>query len=253
MLVALAASAPARALAEGQTPVDPDRPSVSTSARTVPPGAIQIEIGGLYTHERSAGAPAQREAALEATVRVGIVSTLEVRIDGAPIVWQRSDDDHNGLGDLTLGAKWRLVEADGAMPAVALFPFVKLPTARIPIGTERVDGGVHALLSFALPASWSLDANAGLAAIGQASGGPIVQGTASAALGHPLSERLSGFVELAFASHAERGERDSLGLDIGVSLSLTPRLVLDAAVFTTVAGKGPDYAFRVGLSTRFGR
>ena len=251
--LALVVSAAGPGSAEEPTPVDPDRPSVSTSARTVPPGSWQLEAGAAYSHERVAGAPAERQAALETTVRVGLVSTLEIRIDGDPIVWQRNAAERTGLGDITLGAKWRLVEADGVMPAVALMPFVKLPTARAPIGTERVDGGVRGLLSFELPASWSLDANVGVAAIGQASGGHIAQGVASAALAHPLSEHLSGFVELAFASHAERGERDSLVADLGVTLSITPRLALDAAVFTTVAGKGPDYAFRLGLSARFGR
>jgi hypothetical protein len=252
-LLAFVVATPAPGLAQEPTAVDPDRPNVSTSARTVPPGAVQIETGALYFSERMAGAPAERQFAWEATVRVGLLPALEIRIDGDPFVWQRNDEEVTGLGDLTLSVKWRLLEAAGLMPAVALLPFVKVPVARTPIGTQRVDGGVRGLFSFGLPSSWSIDANAGLAAIGQRSGGHIVQGQASAAASHPLSENLSGFVELVYQSAAERGDRDAFGADFGVTLMLTRRLAVDAAAGATLVGKGPDYAFRVGFSTRFGR
>ena len=252
-LLALATAVTAAGAADEPTAVDPDRPSVSTSARTVPPGAAQIETGAAYAYARVANAPADKQFAMEATVRVGVTPTLELRIDGQPIVRQWDGDDATGVGDLTLGAKWRLLEADGLRPAIGLFPFVKIPTATAPIGTTRVDGGLRVLASFELPSSWSLDANAGLAAISQPAGGPIVQGTVSAALSHPLTERLSAYAEMFFASHAERGEADALGVDGGLAWSLTRRVSLDAAVLTTVVGKGPSFALRLGLSARFGR
>ena len=245
-------------LAEGATDeptaVDPDRPTISSSARTVPPGAAQIEAGVVHEWSRVASAPAERRLSVEATARIGVTPALELRVDGEPIVHLRDGDDATNVGDLALGAKWRLVEAAGLRPAIALFPFLKVPTAPDPIGTRRVDGGLRVLLSFELPSSWSLDANAGLAAIGQPSGGaPVVQGSVSAALAHPLTDRLSAFVELAFASHAERGERDALSVDAGIAFALTRRLSLDAAALTTVVGQGASFGLRLGLSARFGR
>jgi len=55
------------------------------------------------------------------------------------------------------------------------------------------------------------------------------------------------------SSPAERGAHESVGFDAGVQFFVTPRLALDAAGQTSLAGPGPDYAFRAGLSVRFGR
>jgi hypothetical protein len=50
-----------------------------------------------------------------------------------------------------------------------------------------------------------------------------------------------------------RDERDKPGLDTGMIYLLTRRVSLDAALGTTLAGRGPDYVLRAGLSLRLGR
>jgi len=72
-------------------------------------------------------------------------------------------------------------------------------------------------------------------------------------LSHDLGERWSAYAEVFFFSAVERGARSSVGFDTGLEFLLTPTLALDAAVQTSLAGSGPDYAFRAGLSVRFGR
>ncbi len=96
--------------------------------------------------------------------------------------------------------------------------------------------------------------NAGLAARAQTRpSGYRVQGLVSAALARELGERWSTYAEVFYASAAERGSRDVVGVDVGVQFFLTRRLAVDAAVETALAGPGPDYAFRAGLSVRFGK
>lgn len=252
MVLALAPAAGAEERAP--TPVDPDRPSVSTSARTVPPGAVQVETGLAYEHERVAAAPADRRLSVEAALRVGVAPWLEARVEGEPVVRLRGEEADTGPGDVTLSVKWRVLDGGGAVPAVALLPFVTLPAAREPIGSGQVDAGLRVLLSFELPAQLSLDVNAGGAAIGQPhSDGYLAQAVASAALSRALGERLSAFAEVFFASHDRRGGHDSLGADAGLAFFLTPRVALDVAILTTLAGPGPEYALRAGVSVRFGR
>jgi hypothetical protein len=81
----------------------------------------------------------------------------------------------------------------------------------------------------------------------------MVQGLVSAALGRDLGERWSTYVEVFYMSAAERGGRESVNLDAGVQFFVIPQLALDAAAQTSLAGSGPDYLFRGGLSVRFGR
>jgi hypothetical protein len=83
--------------------------------------------------------------------------------------------------------------------------------------------------------------------------GYLVQSAASAALGLDIGERWSTFAEVFYTSAAEHGARDSVGFDAGVQFFVTQRIALDAAGQTSLAGPGPDYLFRAGLSVRFGR
>jgi len=233
-----------------------DRPSVSNSASTIPPGAFQIESGAEYSRARMGGGPDERRLGLDLTVRVGIAERIEVAVDGEPFVRLRGAQDDTGNGDVALKGKYRFLDSrEGSRwPALAIQPFVNLPIAHAPHGPNRPDFGLVGLASFDLPWQLSLDVNAGLAALGQSHpGGYLPHGLASAALARGLGERWSTYVEVFYASAAERGSRDVVGLDAGVQLFLTSRLALDAAVETALVGGGPDYAFRAGLSVRFGR
>ncbi|HET9489647.1 MAG TPA: hypothetical protein VFR64_07835 [Methylomirabilota bacterium] len=144
----------------------------------------------------------------------------------------------------------RFFESDEAAgrPSLGVLPFVKLPLASAPIGSERVE-----LASMDLPWALALDANAGVAAVGQRRpDGFVVQGLTSASLARRVLERLTVFGELSFASRDQHDGRDRLGADVGVGILVTRALALDGAVETTLRGDGPDYAVRAGLSVRFG-
>ena len=232
-----------------------DRPSVASGATTVPPGAFQIESGVEYARARVGGSPDERRFSLEATLRVGITERAELAVEGEPFVRLRGPEDDTGNGDVTLKGKYRLVDGGEASgwPALTVQAFVTLPLAHAR-GPDRPDFGLLGLASFALPWQLGLDVNAGLAARAQtAPSGYLVQGLAVAALSRELGDRWATYVELFYASAAERGSRDVVGADVGVQFFLTRRLVLDAAVETALAGPGPDYAFRAGLSVRFGK
>lgn len=239
--------------AQGDT-VTPDRPSVSNSTETVPLGALQLETGLAHEATSAAGSPVERRTAWAVTLRAGLADGLEARLESEPLVHLRSDRDETGPGDVTLGLKYRFLDAsDGGWPSLAVLPFVKLPTARVPLGSGRADFGIVLLASQALPAGFNLDVNAGAIAVGQGRpSGYLVQAVTSAALGYQLTESLSLYGETFWSSRGERGGRDALGVDAGFVYLLTPRVALDAAVETTLRGAGPDYGVKVGFSIRFG-
>jgi len=252
LVLALAAGPAAAAESE----VAPDRPSVSNSAETVPLGAVQIETGIGYQVSSVAGSATERRTGWAVTLRAGLSDRLEARIESEPFVYLRADREDTGPGDVTLGLKYRFLDAAEGQwwPALGVQPFVKLPAASEPIGSGRPDFGAVALASLSLPWDLSLDVNAGVTLVGQARpSGYIVQAVASAALGRRLNERLSVYGEVFFASRGERGGRDAVGVDAGLSFFVTPRVALDGAVETVLRGSGPDYGVRAGLSVRFGR
>jgi hypothetical protein len=93
------------AVAEEPARIQTDRPSVSTSTSTVPPGALQIESGVEYSLSRESGGPDERQFVLSAMLRAGLTDRLEVRLDGAPLVRLRGAENDTGFGDPTLGVK----------------------------------------------------------------------------------------------------------------------------------------------------
>ena len=190
------------------------------------------------------------------TLRIGIADGIELRVDAEPVVRIDNSREETDVGDFTLGLKYRfLATPEGAWwPALALNPFVKLPTAQEPIGSGETDAGLLLLASFGLPSDFALDVNAGAVLVGQSrSSGHLVQARASASLSRRLLGGLSGFVELAFASRDTREGRDGLSVQTGVIWRLTRDFALDTAVSTSLAGAAPDFGVRAGFSVRFGR
>jgi hypothetical protein len=232
--------------------VEPDRPDISNSTYTVPVGALQVELGLEYA--RSHDDPTERKLALQTTLRTGLSDRLEVRLDGVPLVRLQEASDDLGLGDLAPGVKYRVFEPlEGqGWPALGIQPFVKIPTARVPIGSGRLDAGLLILVDQDLPGAVQLTVNTGFVVVGQPHGA-LLQGLASASVSRKLRGRLTPFLEMFFASRDEREGHDTLGLDTGLVYLLTRRVAIDAAAETTLNRRRPDYALRTGLSLLVGR
>jgi Putative MetA-pathway of phenol degradation len=233
-----------------------DGPSISTSTVTVPPAALQIESGVQYSRSRVSHGQNEQQLLLNVLLRTGITSRVEARLEVSPLVWLKDEDSNVGFGDVTLSVKYRFFDSpEGSWwwPSLGVLPFVKLPTARSPIGSERVDIGCTALATFDLPWQLSLDANVGLAGIGQSEGAYfLLQETASAALTRQMSNRWAIYGELFYSSPSEPHTRDVVGFDTGVQFLIFPRVALAMAVLVARGTPGPDVAIRAGLYVRFG-
>jgi hypothetical protein len=243
------------AAAEDSERIQSDRPSVSASTYTVQPGAVQIESGVAYSHTSVGGSPAERQFSLDVTLRTGLTEHLEIRLDGEPVVVTWGSRDDTGWGDLSIQAKHRFYDGKEGRwwPSLGVLPFIKFPTAHAPHGTSVPDFGLIGLASFTLPWGFGLDTNLGVAALAERPRDYLGQGVASAALDHDIGEWWSVYGEVFFASASERGGRGSVGFDAGVEFFVTRTLVVDVAAQTSLAGPGPDYSIRAGLSVRFGR
>ena len=236
--------------------IEPNRPSISVNAKLVPPGGFQIESGIAIGSERKAGEPREQRFEIDVDLRVGVTSRLEIDVSDEPFVRLHGPDDDTGHGDITLGFKYRFVEAtegEAWPPHFGVKPFVKLPTASAPIGSERPDFGLLLLATFELPSQFSLDLNVGGVAVGQTRpNGYLGQAIAAASLSRTVTPGLSLFGEIFFNSRQERGGRDLLGVDAGAVYLVTRRIAVDLAAQTSLHGPGPDWVVRTGVSVLFG-
>ncbi|HME97703.1 MAG TPA: transporter [Methylomirabilota bacterium] len=247
-LALMAAGVPAARADE----IEPDRPEVTESARLVPRGALQLESGLAYSRERRGGRPTEETVEAEADLRLGLLHDLELNLGWSPLVRVRGADDDTGIGDVTLGVRYRFVEGfeDARWPPhLGVKVFAKLPAAEEPIGTGRPDFGVLLLASFELPHDFELEVNVGAAAVGQTRpNGYLAQVIATASLSYDITPSLLGFLEMLSNSADERGGRGLLAVNVGLVYRLTRRLAIDAGIQTSLAGQGPDYVVRAGLS-----
>ena len=175
-----------------------------------------------------------------------------MNIGWEPVVSVWGPEDRTGVGDVSLGVRYRFMEGiedEPWPPHLGVKVFAKLPLMGEPIGTGRPDFGVLLLGSFELPYDFELEVNVGGAAIGQKGSNDFLgQAIATASLSRDITQSLLGFLELLFNTREERGERDHFAVNVGVVYRLTRNLAVDAGVETSLAGQGPDYVVRTGLS-----
>jgi hypothetical protein len=144
-----------------------ERPGLDTPACTVDPGHLQAELGlGDWTLDRQ---PDQREDRLETgqlLLRYGAGPTTELRFGWTAFGHVRDRDrqtgqidTHDGVGDVTLGLKQNLrhpaEHANGL--AVALLPYLTVPTGRRGVGEGDWSGGLIIPTSYKLNDTMSFE------------------------------------------------------------------------------------------------
>jgi hypothetical protein len=142
----------------------PDRPGKGTSACTLDAGYFQLE-SDLFngTVQRSGAITTDTYYVTNPNLKYGVSDDFDIELNLAPDVIVRMHDAENGLtqtwsgiGDLYLRAKWAAIGNSGSDFALAIEPYLKLPTAQIGIGNGAIEGGVVMPISLSLGDDWSL-------------------------------------------------------------------------------------------------
>jgi hypothetical protein len=142
-------------------PICPDRPGRGTSACTLDQGRAQIELG-LFddSFQHRSGVTTDTDNAGSLLLKWGVSDRMDVEAGMALYQEQRVHDttgttSMGGIGDLFLHAKFNPLTSDGRF-ALALDPFLKLPTAGGGLGNGAVEGGLVLPMSYDLGHNWSL-------------------------------------------------------------------------------------------------
>ncbi|HET8749624.1 MAG TPA: transporter [Sphingomicrobium sp.] len=154
-MLLLAVASPALA---DDAPICADRPGKATSTCTVPAGRWQLETGFAdWSLDRSAG---ERDTSLvigETFIKFGLTDRSDIGVDLVP--WQRVTsrsagfhDSASGFGDLRFVYKQELT-ADDASLQLSISPFVKIPTAKRPLGNRKLEAGLLFPIGYSIPNS----------------------------------------------------------------------------------------------------
>lgn len=189
-----------------QQPLTTDRPDFTEASSTVGRGRVQLEAGYTLGYDDTAGTVTRAHSFPETLWRIGVTDDIEFRIGWTYLVERigaESTDD--GAADLYLGSKFYLAEQRGWFPESSIILQFTVPTGADAFSDDEVLYGFNLLYAWELPSGWSLGASTGVntgrdelpvtALIPALNYDEHVIAHQSVALGIPLTERWSGFIE----------------------------------------------------------
>jgi hypothetical protein len=269
--VTIFAAEPAHADKSGYTLLNPtprslmramvtDRPDATESPYTVDAGHFQIEMDLVnYTHDKDhdvAGGPISDGFSFGSmNLKMGLCNNVDFHLGIQPYSTATIRDSSglrqtvSGFGNIIPRLKLNLYGNDGGNVAVAVLPFVKLPTNQY--GDHSVDGGILFPVTFQLPRDWSIALMTGVSVYESsiAEYQPAFVNTIS--LGKDIVGALGGYIEFASYVSAERGTDWTGTVNVGFTYGLTENLQLDAGINFGVTRSAMDYNPFVGVSWRF--
>jgi Putative MetA-pathway of phenol degradation len=239
----------------------PDRPYVTDSPYTVDPGHWLLEAGLFeYTRDRYNNSSSRVDgfAFGDMNIRLGVTSYADLEFLFTAYSYLLTTDKNtgtqlkqSGFSDCTLKSKINILGDDGGPVAIALIPFVTFPTGAAGVSAGGFAGGLALPVEFTLPAGFQLRTENAILAIQERGDGSHFDYLASASLGHPITKRLSTYVE--FTADIDPPAHDSwLGtVDTGLIFQPASNWQLDAGVNIGVTKPAHDLFFFFGAAWRY--
>lgn len=228
-----------------------DRPDVTESAYTVDAGHVQVELDlasftrDHHTPERDGGSDAWSVAT--ANIKLGLTNRMDLQL--VVPTYNRVRGGAEGFGDLSLRLKANLWGNDGGPTALALMPFVKIPTAADGLGNDEMEGGLIIPFAAELPAGWGFGAMAEIDIVASEGGGHHPEFVTSFTFSHDIAGDLGGYLECVSVLSEKTDWAASF--NCGLTYALTDDIQLDAGVNIGLTRAADDLNPFVGLSFRF--
>ncbi|MEM1451581.1 MAG: transporter [Planctomycetota bacterium] len=224
-----------------------DRPDVTESPITVDAGHFQFEVGlADWTRERQDDGLTL--AQVNAKVGLTPSTDLQIVLNALSISDDGTGSRDEGLGPTLVRLKWNQWGNDEGDTALAVMPFVLIPSGG-DVGGEEWGGGLIVPFSTVVTETVSLGLMAEFDVLydqaAEEHRGFFVH---TASFGFALSERWGTFVEgVGIAS-----EEDYVGLlNVGVTVEVARDFVLDGGVRAGVTDAAPDLGVFLGFTARY--
>ena len=240
----------------------PDRPLNSISPFTVDAGRVEVESDFVsFTRSSDRLTTTGTLEALDPEMRVGLTRFLEFDLITAGLLTDRTTANGTGrtqahdlgTGAVTLQARYNLFGDEGGTYALAVAPFVALPSGDRHFGNQRIDGGIIAPLSINLPADFTLVLETEVAAMRNGTGPALASFTDIANLSHavPGVDHLTASIEFTSIVNADRLTPDTYTFETALAYLVTPTTQLDLDGFVGLNRAAPDFQVAAGVAHRF--
>ena len=230
-------------------PLVTDRPDFTESTDAVPLGRFQFEGGYTFTHDGGT----DTHQAPELLLRVGVFEGVELRIGWPNFTSQDADSgipDVDGLEDLSLGVKVKLIEQDGAIPHFGVIGEISIPTGADDLSSGDVDPAIKLLWAYDINDRLSLGGNVNFASLTE-NNDRFFQVAASVALGVSITERVGAYIEYFGEFPMSDGGGPAHYLNGGATYLITNNFQLDARLGFGLNGRADDLFTGAGFAIRF--
>ncbi|MBL9216386.1 MAG: transporter [Opitutaceae bacterium] len=214
---------------------------------TVAPGRFLIEMDALSAAvDREAAERYTAFGAATTFVSTGVTANWDVQIGVEFFVSRKfeaegSRERHSGVGDVFLRTKWRFLASESRGVALALLPYVKVPTNSGGVGNDAIEGGLIVPAEAALPGGFGLGAQVEVDLHrNDADDGYDAYGYASAALSRALAGRFGAYLEVA-AGKSSGGAPWEGTAGAGVTWQAAENLSWDLALYRGVTRVATDW------------
>ena len=238
-------------LAQGPTDphaVQPERPTVATHAGVVAPGWVEIETG--FERDRLAG---QSSLLFPTVFKVGLGRRMQLNLT-VPVVGPTGQ--RAGLGDGSVGVKFRVAEDAPVLGDFAILPSVKFPSgdADRGRGTSTTDWSLLVISSRTV-GRFAIDLNAGITARnGDGTTAPTFATIWTVSVGAEVRGPF-GWVGEMFGYPGTTGPAGApaiVALLTGPTYAVRPWLAFDLGIIVPVTGPQP-HAWYLGSVVNAGR
>jgi hypothetical protein len=251
MAVLVALAAPARAT---DRPLATDRPDRTESPYTVPKGWLQFEAD-VVSHGRIEGVDESitGTSVCALNAKYGVTPRLDVQLLFTPWVRVRTEQtglpttEDSGTGQAGLRMKFNVAGNNDSRSALALLPFVFVPTRGDAI-LDAATWGMMAPVAIGVGEERTMSAMIGFMQVENEDTWLV----SSLSLGTPIAGELAGFIEV-YVSRAgfETEALDDATVDVGLTFAPDPDWQLDAGLYRGLSSNTEDWRVFLGASARF--
>ena len=232
-----------------------DRPDQTESPYTVDAGHFQLEMDLLnWTRDDEDGTRTDSLNFAPFNLKLGLAQHTDLQVIFESWSSQRERGvrgaESSGIGDVTLRLKQNLWGNDGGSTALAIMPYITLPTRASDLGRDESEGGVIVPFGWNLPAGYYLGLMTQWDWMPGEDGGTRHAWFNTATFGFDVSERLGAYVELTATVFDDRSPWQATE-DGGMTFALTPNIQLDVGCNIGLTDSAPDVQPFLGLTYRY--
>jgi len=237
--------------------METDRPDVTESPITVDAGHFQYETD-LVRRIRERTEQEQISTILinQLNLKIGITNTADFHVGfqsyGRQVVKGSSSqikETSTGYGDLTLRIKQNLLGNDRGDFALAVLPYLRMPTSKFDDGS-RLEGGLILPMQYKLPREWRLGFQLEVDRLkDQDQQAMHTEWLQSLTLSHSLFRNLGGMAE-TYYTYDFKAHQWSNYLNASLQMDVAKDVKIDAGVNYGIQSTAEKHYF-VGASCRF--